>query len=50
MSKTSKQPKEQIGGFDESYLDKLNPDDPDFVEKYIKAVSAPIKTNEENKE
>lgn len=50
MSKTSKQQKESIGGFDESYLDKLDPNDPDFVEKYIKAVLAPIEYDKPNKE
>lgn len=50
MSKTSKHQKENIGGFDETYLDKLDPTDPEFLEKYIKAASAPIDPKEENKE
>lgn len=50
MSKTTRQPKDQqTGGFDESYLDGLDPDATDFVEKFIEAVKKPIKIEEEEK-
>jgi len=49
MSKTSQPQDRQIGGIDDSYLDKLDPNDPDFWDKYIKAVMAPIEPDE-NKE
>lgn len=48
MSNTSKQQKEIIGEFDETYLDKLDPNDPDFVETYIKAILDPIDSKDEN--
>jgi hypothetical protein len=44
MSKTSQSREREIGGFDDGYLDKLNPKDPDFLEKYYEAVTRPMAT------
>ena len=49
MAKTSKHQEQEIGGFDETYMDDLNPDDPDFVEKFIEAVKRPIEIAKEEK-
>lgn len=43
MSKTSEPQERQIGGFDETYMDHLDPDAPDFLEKFIEAVQRPMK-------
>jgi uncharacterized protein YeaO (DUF488 family) len=49
MAKTSKHQEQEIGGFDETYMDELNPGDPDFVEKFIEAVKRPIENVKEDK-
>ncbi|MEK3722301.1 hypothetical protein [Paenibacillus sp. FSL H8-0034] len=49
MSKTTQQQEGQIGGFDETYLDELDPEAPDFVERFIEAVKRPIKIENEEK-
>ncbi|MGO4543237.1 hypothetical protein AB4Z29_00355 [Paenibacillus sp. 2TAB23] len=41
MTKISKQQERQVGGIDDGYLDKHNPNDPDFLEKYIEAITRP---------
>ncbi|WP_171056096.1 hypothetical protein [Paenibacillus sinopodophylli] len=49
MTKTSKQQERLVGGIDDGYLDNLNPDDPDFLEKYIAAITQPHELAEEEK-
>ncbi|CAN7463731.1 hypothetical protein LJR153_003143 [Paenibacillus sp. LjRoot153] len=49
MAKTSKHQEQEIGGFDEAYMDDLNPGDPDFVEKFIEAVKRSIEFEKEEK-
>lgn len=49
MAKTSKHQEQEIGGFDEAYMDDLNPRAPDFVEKFIDAVKRPIEILKEEK-
>lgn len=50
MSKTSHPRGREIGGFDDGYLERLNPKDPDFLEKYIDAVTRPKEEQKEEKE
>ncbi|GAA4827963.1 hypothetical protein GCM10023310_00810 [Paenibacillus vulneris] len=40
----------QIGGFDESYLDDLDPNDPDFLKKYFEKVLGPVEETKKDKE
>lgn len=49
MEKNSQQPEHPVGGIEDSYLDKLNSNDPDFLGKYIEAVKAPIELQKEDK-
>lgn len=49
MAKISKHQEQDIGGFDETYMDNLNPEDPDFVEKIIEAVKRPIEIAKDEK-
>jgi hypothetical protein len=48
MEKNSEVQK-QIGGFDESYLDDLDPNAPDFFEKYIEKVLEPVEPEKNDK-
>ncbi|MEC0269401.1 hypothetical protein [Paenibacillus anseongense] len=38
----------QIGGFDECYLDELDPKAPDFLEKYFEKVLAPVEPDKKD--
>ena len=49
MSKTSHTQGREIGGFDDGYLERLNPKEPDFLDKYIEAVTRPKAIKEQNK-
>ncbi|MCY9734160.1 hypothetical protein M5X17_10415 [Paenibacillus alvei] len=47
MAKTSKPQERHIGGIDDSYMVDLDPNAPDFLEKYIEAVKRPVTTEKE---
>ncbi|CAH1205301.1 hypothetical protein PAECIP111891_02722 [Paenibacillus allorhizoplanae] len=49
MAKSSKHQEQEIGGFDETYMNNLNPEDPDFVEKFIESVKRPIEIVKDEK-
>jgi hypothetical protein len=38
----------RIGGFDETYLDGLDPNAPDFAEKLVEAVNRPVAEKKED--